>query len=537
MAVSILTPFPVIADIDGQPLDDGYIWIGVNGLDPVANPQTVYWDAALTDPATQPVRTRGGFALDGTARGRLFASGVYSIRVDNQNGSTVYSSLSENGLYGGNVDASGVNFVPAGANAVTRTAQTKMRETISVDDYTTLTAAIASAKVSGRPTVVLINGSINVAATVVVDAPNITLQGAGGDSVHDVGTQGAGARGKLIWTGAPGGTILQFASPVGAGNQACTGGGVLDLYFGCDNSAAIGLQVLSWRKGTFENLHFNNPTTVGLDVGVVATLGEARDTQNCVFRNLSSRQLEVTGGAGGLIRLGGDATANTSLNYFEQLDCQYLNGSAYLFNNCDNNYILRARAFRAGGGTGAALLFNGSNSAADQVARANIFVHLTTNGPLPSIMRGTSSFTHASANNSVLLMDQDNGYQAPTYETGATGVYTDTRGYMGGSTGGVLAIQVAIGEVLSSLNNARTRLASSTSLHIANGNDDNMRLSNNAGDVWGFNLNGTGDLRASRISGTGSFNIGGSVIYNSQLISVGAADSAGAGFRQLRVPN
>lgn len=108
MPVSVQTPYPVITDIDGSPLDDGYIWIGVDGLDPVANPQNAYWDAALTDLATQPVRTRGGYALDGTNRSRLFTATNYSIRVDNQNGSTVYQSLSENGLFCGNVTASGV---------------------------------------------------------------------------------------------------------------------------------------------------------------------------------------------------------------------------------------------------------------------------------------------------------------------------------------------------------------------------------------------------------------------------------------------
>ena len=537
MAVSILTPFPVIADIDGNPLDDGYIWIGQDGLDPVANPVTVYWDAALTDPATQPVRTRGGFALNGTSRGRLFASGVYSIRVDNQNGSTVYQSLSENGLYGGNVDAASVNFVPAGANAVTRSAQTKMRETISVDDYTTLTDAITAAKVSGRPTVILINGNINVASTIVVDAPNITLQGAGGDSAHDIGTAGVQARAKLIWTGAPGGTVLQFASPVGAGNQCLTGGGVRDLYFGCNDSAAIGLQILSWRKGTFENLHFNNPTTVGLDINVVATLGEARDVQNCEFRNLSSRHLEVTGGTGGLIRLDGDATANTSLNYFEQLDCQFSNGTAYLFNNSDNNYIVRARAFRAGGGAGAAIVFNGDNSAADRVARDNIFVHLTTNTGVPIICRGTSSFTYPAITNMILLIDFGNGYTAPVFEAGATGVFTDTRGFQAGSQGGVLGIQGAFGAAEGELNNARARLVSSTAVHIANGSDDHLRLSNNAGDTWSVNVDGGGNLRMTRVSGAGVLNVGGNVLFNNQAISVGANDSGGAGFRVLRVPN
>lgn len=31
--ISISQPFPIFSDIDGQPLEDGYVWIGVS--DPV----------------------------------------------------------------------------------------------------------------------------------------------------------------------------------------------------------------------------------------------------------------------------------------------------------------------------------------------------------------------------------------------------------------------------------------------------------------------------------------------------------------------
>lgn len=434
--------------------------------------------------------------------------------------------------------SSEVGFQQAGTGASTRTAQAKLRETISAADYDTLANAIAAAKVSGAPTTILISGSINLSATLVVDAPNILLQGTGSDSAHDVGTQGAGARASFVWTGAGGGTMVRFASPVGAGNQCCTGGGMRDIYLNAANSAAIGLQIQSWRKGTFENLHFNNPTTVAVDVGVVATLGEARDVQNCVFRNISSRHLETTGGTGGLLRLDGDATANTSLNMFEQLDCQFLNGTAYLFNNSDNNYLMRCRAFRAGGGTGAAVVFNGNNSAADRVARSNIFVHLTTNGALPVIMRGTSSFTHPAIDNSMMFLDFDNGYAPPTFETGATGQWSDTRGYTGGSLAGTSTVRMALGGTVSELDTARTRLSgTSSSAHIVNGSDDHLRLSNAAGNAWGLNMDASGNLRAVRLSGTGSFSIGANVLFNGQAVSVGAPDSAGTSFRVLRVPN
>lgn len=92
-AVTVNTPYPTFTDIDGQPLEDGYVWIGVSGLEPQANPQTAYWDAALTQVVTQPARTRGGYPLNGTAIGRLFTAAPYSIKVQNKNSSTIVLDL------------------------------------------------------------------------------------------------------------------------------------------------------------------------------------------------------------------------------------------------------------------------------------------------------------------------------------------------------------------------------------------------------------------------------------------------------------
>ena len=93
-AVNVNALYPIFTDIDGQPLEDGYVWIGVSGLEPQANPQTAYWDAALTQVATQPVRTRGGYPLNGAAIGRLFTGAPYSIKVQNKRTSTIALELS-----------------------------------------------------------------------------------------------------------------------------------------------------------------------------------------------------------------------------------------------------------------------------------------------------------------------------------------------------------------------------------------------------------------------------------------------------------
>jgi len=91
-ALSVQPPFPIMTDIDGQPLEDGYIFIGVVNLAPIGNPITVYWDAALTIPASQPIRTRGGYPMNSGTPARLYVNTDYSIQVQNKNGSVVYSS-------------------------------------------------------------------------------------------------------------------------------------------------------------------------------------------------------------------------------------------------------------------------------------------------------------------------------------------------------------------------------------------------------------------------------------------------------------
>jgi hypothetical protein len=461
-------------------------------------------------------------------RGILRTAGGATLRdIDPVSDSTLPDLAASSG-------SSLVGFTNAGSGALARTAQDKLRETISAADYDSLVNAIASAKVSGRPTTILINGTINVASTIVVDASNITLQGAGADTFHDIGAQGAKARTKFIWTGAADGTVVKFTSPEGASNQACSGGGMSDIYIDAGGVANIGLHVQTWRKGMFTQLHFNNPKFAGVYMNCVTTLGETRDNQNNEFRNISSRHFETPGGTGACIHLEGDATANTSLNYFENLDCQFLNGSAYFFGNSDNNYVCRLRAFRGGGGTGYAIEFNGSNVAAASTARNNIVVHLTVNGFIPIIMRGTTGFTFPSTTNSVLMIDYDNAYSPPSFEPGATGTWSDTRGLQAFFTAQTLGIG---DDVVNSIS-AGSRVGPNGSLHIVNGAQNHMQLSDAANaNRYGLSIDGSGNLRVLRLAGTGTLDLPTTLRVGAKAVTEGAADSGGVGFRVLRVPN
>lgn len=95
MAVNtVFSPFPLFTDADGHPLEAGYIWIGVEGLNPETNPVAVFWDEKKTQPAAQPVRTINGYpSRDGTPSA-LYTAGSYGITVRDRRKELVFSDLS-----------------------------------------------------------------------------------------------------------------------------------------------------------------------------------------------------------------------------------------------------------------------------------------------------------------------------------------------------------------------------------------------------------------------------------------------------------
>ena len=95
-ALSIQVPFPVFQDRDGQPLENGYVWVGTVNLNPQTNPVVAYYDAALTIVAQQPLRTLNGYPVYQGTPSRFYAGSDYSILVQDSKGSLVYSSLNGN---------------------------------------------------------------------------------------------------------------------------------------------------------------------------------------------------------------------------------------------------------------------------------------------------------------------------------------------------------------------------------------------------------------------------------------------------------
>jgi len=95
-ALSIQPPYPAFAGADGQPLENGYIWVGTVNLSPQVNQIAVYWDSALTIPAAQPIRTLNGYPVYQGTPSRFYSASDYSIQVLDSKGSVVYTSTNGN---------------------------------------------------------------------------------------------------------------------------------------------------------------------------------------------------------------------------------------------------------------------------------------------------------------------------------------------------------------------------------------------------------------------------------------------------------
>lgn len=93
-AYRVQTPFPTFLDTSGSPLNDGYVYIGTTGINPETSPLSLFWDADLTQPAANPVRTINGFFSRSGSPGRIYiASDECSVTVRDKNKVLAYTDL------------------------------------------------------------------------------------------------------------------------------------------------------------------------------------------------------------------------------------------------------------------------------------------------------------------------------------------------------------------------------------------------------------------------------------------------------------
>jgi hypothetical protein len=88
--LSTSTPFPFYQDPNGLPINNGLLYFGTANLNPETNPQQVYWDAAGTQPAAQPIRVMNGFSVRSGTPANVYIGFDYSVTLRDSRGRLVW---------------------------------------------------------------------------------------------------------------------------------------------------------------------------------------------------------------------------------------------------------------------------------------------------------------------------------------------------------------------------------------------------------------------------------------------------------------
>lgn len=161
---SIQSPLPQFFDLDGSPLDAGFVYIGVANSNAETTPIPVFWDVGGTQPAAQPLRTVSGYVTrTGKAALAFVSTPSYSLTVRDRTGRLVYSTTKSESN-----DASKWITGVSGTNVISGT----------VDDLTSYSAGqeflFLSAGANTGPVTLNINGLGAVAVTKFGAAPLTT---------------------------------------------------------------------------------------------------------------------------------------------------------------------------------------------------------------------------------------------------------------------------------------------------------------------------------------------------------------------------
>ena len=137
----LTNPVPLFLDGRGNPMDGGYLYVGAANSDPQVNPIQVYWDAAFSIPAQQPLRTVGGLIVNGyTPSSVYFPDSDYALRVLDPTMALV--------SYSPSLFAAGSTFQPLDSDLTTISAQNNATFGMSL---LTLTNAAGLAAATGVP--------------------------------------------------------------------------------------------------------------------------------------------------------------------------------------------------------------------------------------------------------------------------------------------------------------------------------------------------------------------------------------------------
>ena len=295
-----LNPFGVYNDLQGRPLQNGKVYIGLPNQDPVLYPAQVYWDSSLTIPAPQPLRTIGGYVSRNGTPAKIYIDGNYSLKVTDQNNKQIFyvqdyyligsaQPVTKSELASSS-GSSLIGFINGGSGSVLRTVSNKLSEFVSVkdfgakgdgvtDDTAAFNAAIAYAKLSGKNNIYVPAGAYNISS-------RLTISNMSGFCIF-----GDGANYFFDPTKA---TYIRYTGTTGSliGIDSCNSFEISDIWFGYNSNSYNGELVwtdntagLDTNSGTFIRCVFGGETSTAINASDLLRIKKSYqiDMTECLF--------------------------------------------------------------------------------------------------------------------------------------------------------------------------------------------------------------------------------------------------------------
>lgn len=309
----------------------------------------------------------------------------------------------------------------------------------------------------------------------------------------------------LAWIGGEYGIILIVEPTTTATSTELNGVVIENLGLAANNLSTFGMTIAGVRSSTFSNIYCHEATSSCIDIGgkTLSPLAGYCGVQFSRFSNISGAQIVASGRT---IRSLGDplATCNSSVNLFTQIFAISKDGPSFTELGGDNNVWQDVGIYNVGGSATYGFYFGTEGG---YPANNHTINHYSANLP---------AFFDAGTYGNVISLDKGNG--AP--DSIGTGLYVQINGAdnatIASTQKGQGQIKLGVGDTQGAASTA-TLDVTSESLRVVNGASNHIRLSDGT-SVWGLNIDGTqGNLRFSRITGSGGVNTIGQGIAVSSL--------------------
>lgn len=296
----------------------------------------------------------------------------------------------------------------------------------STDDSAAIQAAIDAAEAAGGGQVIFDSAVYAVQSQLFVDNNNVMLVGNGRGWVDSskVFTRNSAAT-RIVRTGASTAPVLTFTSDrANSGTQSRkSGGGIKDIMLDGGEIAERCLEIYTWKAGYF-HVHTVYATETHwliscLSNGVAASY--VADTQRCIF-NIFSSDVNTTNHPDRMGLITGIATANTSLNLFEELHMTpEISARSLDIGDSDGNVYLAihagTRQLPTGDGGKVFLHADDTLSGFGGLCRYSHIDYIQATQGI--VAKATVSGTTSSFGNTIDHLSRGNGSPEPTIELGA----------------------------------------------------------------------------------------------------------------------